>query len=68
MTHTYCLHVWKNSFVLKFFGHFNIYLGLTGQGTKVANKKNKFKLQSLLIDCIDTFDLVILWRQLYQGF
>jgi len=29
-------------------------------GIKVPNKKNKFKFQTLLIDCIDSFDLVIL--------
>jgi len=39
-----------------------------GQGTKVPNKKNEFKFQSLLIDCIVTFDLVILCGQYIKVF
>ena len=39
-----------------------------GQGTKVPNKINKFKFQSLLIDCIDTLDFVILCGQYIKVF
>jgi len=39
-----------------------------GQGTKVPNKKNKFKFQSLLIDCVDNFDLVIMCGQYIKVF
>ena len=39
-----------------------------GTGGKSTNKKNKLKFYSLLIDCIDTFDLVILCRQYIKVF
>ena len=60
--------MFEKNYVFEFFSHLDICLWLTGQGAKVPNKKNKLKFHSLLIDCIDTLDLVILCRQYIKVF
>ena len=61
ITHTYCLHVWKNDLYLNFLVIWIFVCDYLDTGQKYQIRKIKF--YSLLTDCIDTFHLVILCEQ-----